>query len=858
MNCRIRQFITAVLLLLPGFFHVPAAAQTVNPGGFDLPLPFGEFPDEEETLKISGVLRKIDATRCAIEVTVTVPQGCYTYSMNPSFGSATAIKLTEDGGLRPDGDWKADREPKSSFDQLLMQQVEKFYDRVVWTRTFTGDIQPGLKVSGTLRGQWCTDRECRPILNAKFTATLADDAPAGAGENVAAATGSHMQTVTPKIGFGKAATEGLVVFDVSLSPADAKVGSEVLLKFKTTIDEDWHIFALDQDPDMQGYPTEITLETTGLEPIEPDFSPSSPPEIENLAPDIIQRVHYGEVTWSRRFRVTADGASASGKVRFQICREGVCKPPTTAAFRVAFAAAPANTPASPTNTNTVATTRVPTDLQTDSLPPGEAAAAAPSSTATAVVGAQQNFFAFMVTAITAGFVALATPCVFPMIPITVAFFLKQEEKRAGSSLRLAVVYCLSIIGAFTILGLAMARAFGGTSLTTLANNPWLNLFFSALFIFFALMLLGLFEFRVPNWLLNFTAQRESTGGIVGVVFMALTFTLVSFTCTFAFVGSLLVIAAQGDYLWPILGMLGFSTAFASPFFFLALFPGLLKKMPRSGGWMNDVKFVIGLVELAAVAKFLSVADIGLSANAIPVVVTYEVFLWCWIVLSAVAGLYLIRRQNGAWPKFSVTRLLFAFGFLGFAARLTAGLYVQSLPADPIWNLVAAFAPPQIRSGDVFQQEELGYVIIHHDQAWSLEYPKAAAAAQKAALPLLVEITGVNCVNCRQMERTVLAQKAVLDNLSSVVRAQLYIDEVPGISDPALKESILEANINLASDLLGDVSMPSYAIVSPDGKQVYKTFSGLDQSGGTEFLKFLEEGLGRFKQANAGEVVGSRE
>lgn len=857
MSCRIRSFITAILLLLPALFSGSAAGQTITPGGLDLPLPFGELPDEEESLKISAVLKKIDASRCALEVTMTVPPGCYTYSMNPSFGSATAIKLTEDGGLKPDGDWQADREPKSSFDQLLMQQVEKFYDRVVWTRVFTGDIKPGLMLSGSLRGQWCTDRECRPILNAKFTATLADDAPTGLPEAAAAATASHLQTVTPKIGFGKAATAGLVTFDVSLSPASAKVGDEVLLQLKTTVAEDWHIFALDQDPEMQGTPTEISLETAGLEAIDADFSPSRPPEIENPTPDVTQRVHYDEITWSRRFRVTAEGASAAGKVRFQICQK-VCKPPTTAEFRVALAAAPGITKTPSTTPATTAKPPVPPNLQTDSSPPPETPAAPAAPAAATTAGTRQNFFAFMVTAITAGFVALATPCVFPMIPITVAFFLKQEEKRTGSSLKLAVVYCLSIIGAFTILGLAMARAFGGTSLTTLANNPWLNLFFSALFVFFALMLLGLFEFRVPNWLLNFTAQRESTGGFVGVVFMALTFTLVSFTCTFAFVGSLLVIAAQGDYLWPILGMLGFSTAFASPFFFLALFPGLLKKMPRSGGWMNDVKFVIGLVELAAVAKFLSVADIGLSANAIPVVVTYEVFLWSWIILSAFAGLYLIRRQNGAWPKFSVTRLLFTLGFLGFAGRLAAGLYAPSLPADPVWNLVAAFAPPQIKSGDVFQQEELGYVIIHHDQAWSLEYQKAAAAAQKSALPLLVEITGVNCVNCRQMERTVLAQKVVLENLESVVRAQLYIDEVPGIADPALKESILEANINFASDLLGDVSMPSYAIVSPDGKQVYKTFSGLDQSGGTEFLKFLKEGLGRFKQANAGEVVGSRE
>jgi len=369
------------------------------------------------------------------------------------------------------------------------------------------------------------------------------------------------------------------------------------------------------------------------------------------------------------------------------------------------------------------------------------------------------------------------------------------------------------------------------------------------------MLLGLFEFRVPSWLLNWTSQRESTGGVVGVIFMALTFTLVSFTCTFAFVGSLLVIAAQGDYLWPILGMLGFSTAFASPFFFLALFPGLLKQMPRSGGWMSDVKFIIGLVEIAAVAKFLSVADIGFSASGIPVFVTYEVFLWSWIVLAAFAAVYLVRRQHGRWPKFSLIRLGFFAGFLLFAGRMAAGLLQLPMPPDPVWNMVAAFAPPQIRSGDVRQVDELGYVIIHHNQPWSLEFSKAVAAAEKASRPILVEITGVNCVNCRQMERTVLAQENVLENLNALVRTQLYIDKVPGISDPALQESIIDANIAVASELLGDLTMPSYAIVSPDGRQVFSTHVGLDEPGGAKFLTFLREGVENWEKSRR--VAASR-
>lgn len=862
MFCRNSSKITAILLLLPTLFSAPAIAQDFKPGDLGLPFSLGETQAETEGPVITGSLTKLDAESCRLDVTVTLPEGCYIYSMNPSFSSATAIKLTADAGLQPVGDWQPDRAPKSGFEENLNQQVEKFHDKVTWSRVLKGSITPQLSISGTLNGLYCSDRDCRPIVKAKFTAMLSEDATVSSAPTAAdAASAPNLQTVTPQIGFGKTATTGAVVIDVSLTPATAKPGDEVLLQLKTTVEEGWHIFAVDQDPEMAGIPTEITVTPLGLESLDPAFTPSSPAEIENPLPDIAQRVHYGQITWSRRYRVTDAAAAISGSMRFQIC-EKVCKPPATAKFSVALASATttAPAPADPTVTSSnggAQKSAIP--LLNSNTPATDNASDGPSRTAPANATASapkgQNLFAFLVAAITAGFVALATPCVFPMIPITVAFFLKQEEKQAGSSLRLAIVYCLSIIFAFTILGLAMARIFGGTSLTSLANNPWLNVFFSILFVVFALMLLGLFEFRAPNWLLNWTAKRESTGGLLGVVFMALTFTLVSFTCTFAFVGSLLVIAAQGDYLWPILGMLGFSTAFASPFFFLALFPGLLKQMPRSGGWMNDVKFIIGLVEIAAVAKFLSVADIGFSSSGIPVFVTYEVFLWSWIGLAAFSAVYIIRRQYGKWPKFTFVRLGFFTGFALFAARMTAGLFELPIPADPVWNLVAAFAPPQIRSGDVRQLDELGYVIIHHDQPWSLEFQKAVAAAEKSDRPMLVEITGINCVNCRKMERTVLARENVLESLSNLVRTQLYIDKVPGISDPALQESMRDANIEVASELLGDLTMPSYAIVSPDGKQVYETYTGLDTSGGAEFIQFLQNGIGRWQKSRT--VASSR-
>jgi thiol:disulfide interchange protein DsbD len=296
-------------------------------------------------------------------------------------------------------------------------------------------------------------------------------------------------------------------------------------------------------------------------------------------------------------------------------------------------------------------------------------------------------------------------------------------------------------------------------------------------------------------------------------------------------------------------MLGFSTAFASPFFVLALFPSMLKKLPRSGGWMNDVKVVIGIVELAAVVKFLSVADIGFSVGRIPVYVTYNVFLLTWILLAAIAALYLLGVGRKPRPKFSMIRYGTAAFFILFAGRLSAGLAGAQLPTDPIWNLVAAFAPPDVH---VRKTQDMGYVISHHKLDFLMDFDRAVDVASKDDHPLFVDFTGVNCVNCRKMERTVMVEANVLAVLNQLVRAQLYTDQVPGITDAEFRNSLLEMNRELQSELVNDVTLPYYAVVSADGKTVLSVFNGLDQTGGKDFLQFLNAGLQRWEAIKEGD------
>ena len=290
----------------------------------------------------------------------------------------------------------------------------------------------------------------------------------------------------------------------------------------------------------------------------------------------------------------------------------------------------------------------------------------------------QGFFSFVLLAISMGFLALLTPCVFPMIPITVSFFTQQGESRQGKPLKNAIIYTLGIIATFSILGFILALTLGASGANQLASNPWVNLFIGVLFIYFALSLFGMYEIEVPAKLRQFSLKQEGRGGVIGTLFMAVTFTLTSFTCTVQFIGLLLVAASQGQWFWPMIGMIVFSAAFASPFFFLALFPQYLAKMPKSGGWLNSVKVVMGFLELAAAFKFLSNTDLVWGWGFF----SHNAVLAIWAVLMLLVGFYLLGKiqlpHDSPLKSVSVPRLMLSAAFLTFGLYLTSGLFGQRI------------------------------------------------------------------------------------------------------------------------------------------------------------------------------------
>jgi len=395
--------------------------------------------------------------------------------------------------------------------------------------------------------------------------------------------------------------------------------------------------------------------------------------------------------------------------------------------------------------------------------------------------------AFLLYAALFGLVSLLTPCVFPMIPITVSYFTKQGEKQGSKPIFLAAVYCLSIVLVFTLLGVLLAVFRGAGGANELAQDPIMNLVMGVVFVLFAVMLFGLWEVRMPTKLVDFTSRRGQGGGLLGVVFMALTFTLVSFTCTTPFIGSVLVLGANsGNWFYPVIGMATYAAAFAAPFFFLAAFPGLLAKLPKSGGWLTTVKVVMGFLELAFSIKFLSNTDLVWGIG----ILTHDVVLVLWALTSAAIAVYLLglfRFPSEPKPtRIGAVRWAMAVAWLAVGVYLGAGLF------RPLNKWVEAYLPP----------------LKTH---WETDYQIALAEARKTGKPLFLDFTGVTCTNCRLMEQYVFEDPGVKRLHQDFVLVRLFTDRGANAKQYA----------EMQKQRYGTVELPLYVVLTSQERYVGK-------------------------------------
>jgi thiol:disulfide interchange protein DsbD len=441
-----------------------------------------------------------------------------------------------------------------------------------------------------------------------------------------------------------------------------------------------------------------------------------------------------------------------------------------------------------------------------------------------------------------GFLALLTPCVWPIIPMTVSFFLKRSKTNRKKAIADAFTYGLAIIIIYLFLGLLITGIFGASALNDLSTNAVFNLLFFALLIVFAISFFGAFEMVLPSsWTNKMDQKAESTTGIISIFFMAFTLVLVSFSCTGPIIGTLLVEAAgRGSITGPAIGMFGFSLALAIPFALFALFPSWLQSLPQSGGWLNSVKVVLGFLELALALKFLSVADLAYGWR----ILDREVFLVLWIVIFLLLGFYLLGKikfpHDSDLKHVSVPRLFLAILSLAFAIYMIPGLWGAPLKA------ISAFSPP------LFTQDYNLYEGEVHPKFY--DYEEGMNKARESGKPVMIDFTGYGCVNCREMEAAVWSDprvKGIIDN--DYILISLYVDDKTKLKEPI---EITEAGKMRRLKTIGDKwsylqrhkfganAQPFYVLLNNDGMPIAPPYS--HDTSIDKYIQFLQKGLENYK------------
>jgi thiol:disulfide interchange protein DsbD len=586
-----------------------------------------------------------------------------------------------------------------------------------------------------------------------------------------------------------ASVQSQVLDPVKWSTSIKKISeTEYDLISKATIEDKWHLYS-QVVPDNGPLPTNLTFEENSAYKLVGKAKESKGYTVHDPVFDMVITFFEHTATFTQRVKLTGDkGTTVKGEVEFMVCDDTRCLPPSYVdlVFKIPApekSEEPAVTPENTDNTETTEaiTENIENTAAVDTTKNEIVKDTVQTSTEKTLSAAEQNkkqdekglwtifFFAFL-----SGFAALLTPCVFPMIPMTVSFFTKQSKTRSAG-IRNAIIYGISIIVIYVLLGILVSLIFGPQALNALSTNVWFNIIFFVLLVVFAVSFLGAFEIMLPNSWANKVDSQADRGGLIGIFFMALALAIVSFSCTGPIVGTLLVqAAAGGSQVGPIVGMFGFSLAIALPFALFAAFPGWMNSLPKSGGWLNTVKVVLGFLELALAFKFLSNADLVLQLHWLE----REVFLAIWIAIFGALALYLFGKiqlpHDSPLTHISVGRLSLGLLVLAFTVYMIPGLWGAPL------NLISAFPPPldyaespygvgnsKVGGGIVSNEHqevpEGAHLLAPHQILAFNDYDKGLAYAKTVGKPVMIDFTGWACVNCRKMEQNVWVDDKVLND-----------------------------------------------------------------------------------------------
>lgn len=625
-----------------------------------------------------------------------------------------------------------------------------------------------------------------------------------------------------------------------------------VVTFTATVDAGWHVYGT-QLPAGGPEPTSVHWNNQGVKLVG-GLTPSKAAHKQHDETfDMDLSWWTGSVTLSQKFTVTAKEYKIEGSIRYMACDDENCTPPKSESFSFKGTAAQAPVAeavqaptANAASADTVATLAQPVAA----VGTVDSAVASPThdqlwAPVTAIEGdnadvediADRSLWYIFWACFLGGLLALLTPCVWPMIPMTVSFFLKKSGSRA-KAITNATTYGLSIIIIFLLLGICFTVLFGASAMNALATSAWCNLLFFALLVIFAISFFGAFEITLPQSLSNkMDSTASKTTGMLSIFFMAATLVIVSFSCTGPIIGTLLVEAAsRGSMMGPVVGMTGFAIALAIPFTVFALFPTMLKKMPKSGGWLNTVKVVLGFIELALSLKFLSVADLAYGWR----ILDRETFIALWIAIFGVMGLYLLgmfRFKSDGEPKSSgigVARFFLALVSLSFTAYLVPGLWGAPLKAT------SAFVPPlYTQDFNLYGGEQVEYDDFD-------EGMKAAAAQGK---PVFIDFSGHGCVNCRKMEGAVLDEAKVKKMISEdFVTIKLMVDDKTPLQQPmVVQENGKQTTLTTVGDKwsylqrhkFNSNSQPYYVVLDQQGALLSGPFAYNEDV--DAFIAFLKRG-----------------
>ena len=766
----------------------------------------------------------------------TIEDGWHLYSQNlPSDEGpiATAFDFKPSDAYELIGNTQ-EPTPLKEYDPNFDMELTFFGHEVTFTQKVKL-LKPNAKVEGELTFMVCDDKMCLPPDYIDFSFDLKGEATESKkAQPTSTPVATTAENTLPEIAGDKPQIFDPVDWEFNIS---TEGNGNYTISLTATIEEGWHLYALELPRDDGPIATEINFfEPDGYAlndaiSVNKDFHTEYDP---NFMMDL--NWYEGEVTFSQKITATKT-TKVKGEVYYMACNNERCITPQSEEFEFEVTGDGATAP-------TIAEDSPTKKTKTEG----------------------RSIWAIFILSFLGGFAALLTPCVFPMIPLTVSFFTKQSKNKA-KGLSNAILYGLAIIFIYVLLGFGVTMIFGADALNALSTNVYFNIFFFILLTVFAISFFGAFEITLPNSWINKVDRASDKGGLLGIFFMAFTLSLVSFSCTGPIIGTLLVEAAvQGGVAGPLIGMFGFSLALAMPFALFAAFPGWLNSLPKSGGWLNSVKVVLGFLELALALKFLSNADLVIQAGYI----TREVFIAIWIGIFLMLSLYLIGAyqmpHDSPLQRLSVGRVLFATLSIIFTFYLIPGLWGAPL------KVISGFPPPMFYSESPQGVGGSATVVASHGESTDVvgdpahcphnlncfhDYDEGVAYAKEVGKPIMLDFTGWACVNCRKMEEQVWSDPRVLEKLrNDVVLISLYVDEKLELP----KEEQMEVTIGNKTKMLKTIgnkwsyfqaskfktnSQPFYVILDHEGNQMHE--SAAYDPDIELFVDWLDTGVDKFKK-----------